>query len=217
MPQLNKSQLKAIGIAEQVFKKLNITGGQKEKEVANQIKTLLKEYGARPAFRIIVASGKRSAKPHGFASKKRIKRGDLVVIDFGALYNGYRSDITRTFVIGRPTQKQRKVFRIVREAQRRGIKAVKAGRTCCEVDRAARGYIEKRGFGKNFIHTTGHGIGKKVHQAPKISKRNRNRLRMGMVITIEPGIYIKGWGGVRIEDMVLVTERGCKVLTKILR
>jgi Xaa-Pro aminopeptidase len=211
---MNKAQLKAVKIADRVFTCLKIDEGMSEKEVANQIKSLLKKFGSKPAFRIIVASGKRSAMPHGFASSKKIKKGDLVVIDFGALYNGYRSDITRTVVVGKSTEKQKKIFSTVRQAQKRAIKAVRIGRSCIEIDRAAREYIEKQGFGKYFIHNTGHGIGRKVHQAPKISKKNRRRLRSGMVITIEPGIYIKGWGGVRIEDMVLVTKRGGKVLTK---
>lgn len=211
---MNKSQRKAVYIANRVFSLLKIKAGQSEKDIASRIKVLLKKYNAKPSFRIIVASGKRSAKPHGFATDKKIKKGDLVVIDFGALYNGYCSDITRTVTVAKPTQKQRKVYRIVREAQKRAIKAVRAGRACFEVDRAARDYVKKRGFKKYFIHNTGHGIGKKVHQAPKISKRNRRRLRKGMVITIEPGIYIKGWGGIRIEDMVLVTKRGYRVLTK---
>jgi len=211
---MNKTQLKAVQIADRIFGFLKLAEGQSEREVAEQIKTLLKRFGSKPAFRIIVASGKRSAQPHGFATGKRIKSGDLVVIDFGAVYNGYCSDITRTSVVGKPTLKQRKIYRVVREAQKKAIKAIRAGKACFEIDRAARQYIEDRGFGKYFIHNTGHGIGRKVHQAPKISKRNRRRLRKGMVITIEPGIYIKGWGGVRIEDMVLVTQRGCKVLTK---
>jgi Xaa-Pro aminopeptidase len=211
---VNKSQSKAIFIANRIWSLLEVKEGQEEKDIAGQIKDLLKKFGAKPAFRIIVASGKRSAKPHGYATNKRIRRGDLVVIDFGALYNEYRSDVTRTVVVGKPSQKQRKIYRIVREAQERAIRKVGAGVPCCDVDRAARGYIERKGYGKYFINSTGHGVGKKVHQVPKISKRNRRKLKAGMVVTIEPGIYIKGWGGVRLEDMVLVTRRGCKVLTK---
>lgn len=210
---MTKSQLKAIWIVEQVFKNLVVTAGQAEKEVAANIKSSLKAHRARPAFRIIVASGKRSAKPHGFATNKKIKKGELVVVDFGAVYNGYCSDITRTFFVGKPTAKQRKVYNIVKKAQEKAIRAVKAGREGREVDEAARAYIKQKGFGKYFIHNTGHGIGGKVHEAPKLSKDNRNRLRVGQVVTIEPGIYIKGWGGVRIEDMVLVGKRGCRILT----
>ncbi len=204
----------AARIADAVLADLNITVGLSEKNIASQIKNLLKSFKARPAFRIIVASGKRSALPHGRATNKRIRQGDLVVIDFGALYNGYRSDISRTFIVGKPSPRQKKIYQIVKQAQLKAIKATKAGQACSKVDAAARDYITKQGFGKYFIHSTGHGIGRKVHQAPKISKRNRHRLRNGMVITIEPGIYIKGWGGVRIEDMVEVTQLGCRVLTK---
>ncbi|MFH1362284.1 MAG: M24 family metallopeptidase [bacterium] len=211
---MNKSQLEAAKIADQVLAKLDVEAGLTEQSIASQIKFFLREYKSQPAFRIIVASGKRSAKPHGFATNKKIKTGELVMVDFGALYNGYRSDITRTFVVGQPSKKQRKIYRIVKKAQAKAIKLVKAGRVCAEIDQAARDYIVAQGFGKYFIHTTGHGIGQKVHEAPKISKRNRHRIRGGQVITIEPGIYIKGWGGVRIEDMVLVTEKGCKILTK---
>lgn len=204
----------AARIADAVLAELNIQPGQTEKEVALQIKNLLRSFKARPAFRIIVASGKRSAMPHGFATNKRIRKGDLVVIDFGALYNGYRSDISRTFIVGKPSPKQKKIYQIVLKAQARAIKAVKAGKTCSAVDRAARAYIKKMGFGRKFIHSTGHGIGRQVHEAPKLSPKNQAKLKAGEVITIEPGIYIKAWGGVRIEDMVEVTKRGHRVLTK---
>ena len=211
---MNKSQFRAVQIADRIFGLLRIEAGRREKEVAGQIKALLKKFGSKPAFRIIVASGKRSSRPHGFATSKRIDRGDLVVIDFGAVYNGYCSDVTRTFVVGKPSRKQKKAYRIVNEAQKRAIKAIRAGKACFEIDRAARQYIEKQGFGKYFVHSTGHRIGKRVHEAPKISKNNWRRLRKGMVITVEPGIYIRGWGGVRIEDMVLVNQKGGRVLTK---
>lgn len=183
--------------------------GISEKEIAQEIKKHLK-----PSFRVIVASGKRSANPHAFASKKKLKKGDLVVIDFGAKVGGQCSDITRTFVIGKPTKRQRKIIRIVKRAQKAAIAKVRAGIEVKEVDSAARRVIKRAGHGKYFIHNTGHGIGRKVHQSPKISKKNRRRLRKGMVITIEPGIYIKGWGGVRIEDMVRVTKKGCIILTR---
>ncbi|MBU1027247.1 MAG: aminopeptidase P family protein [Candidatus Margulisbacteria bacterium] len=211
---MNISQRKAISIAKRVFNLLKVKPGQRETEVASHIKALLKKFGARPAFRVIVASGKRSALPHGFATNKIIKQGELVVIDFGALYNGYRSDMTRTYVIGKPTARQKKIYQIVQKAQAKALKAVRAGRRCSEVDQAARGYIEEKGLGKFFVHSTGHGVGRKVHQPPKISRKNRRRLRLGTIICIEPGIYIKGFGGVRIEDMVIVTKTGCRVLTR---
>ena len=212
-----KAQLKAIQITRIVLREITplIKPGVKEREIAQKIKELVKKFGGQKiAFQTIVASGKRAAIPHGFATNKRIRKGELVVIDFGAVYNGYCTDITRTVVTRKPTEKQKKIIRIVKEAQRRAIKKVRAGVLCCEVDRAARGYIEKKSYGKYFIHTTGHCISQKVHERPKISKGNRNPLKAGMVITIEPGIYIKGWGGVRIEDMVLVTQRGCRILTQ---
>ena len=180
--------------------------------MAAEIENRLRSLGARPAFRIIVASGKRSALPHGYATKKVIRRGDLVVIDFGALYRGFRSDFTRTVVAGKPTARQLKIMAVVKEAQKRAIKKVKAGVRCAEIDRAARGYIEKSGFGKYFVHSTGHGICRKTHEAPKLSRKNRRKVSAGKVITIEPGIYIKGFGGVRIEDMVLVTPQGARIL-----
>lgn len=214
MISLNKSQLKAIGIADRAYSRLKIKAGMTEKDVARQIIFSLQKYKAKPSFRILVGSGKRSAIPHCFATGKRIKQGELVVIDFGAVYNGYRSDMTRTVIVGKPSKRQKRIYSAVKQAQKMAILAVKAGVRCSEVDREAREYIQQKGFGKYFIHTTGHGIGKRVHQAPKISRRNNRKLKAGMVITIEPGIYIKGWGGVRIEDMVLVTKKGCKVLSK---
>lgn len=212
---MTKAQKKAIQIAEKFLATLKISAGMKESDVAAQIKLHLNKYQAKPAFKTIVASGKRSALPHGFATEKKIQKGDLVVVDFGALYNGYRSDITRTKIVGQATKQQQKIFAIVKEASRRAIEKVRPGVSCWEVDAAARDYIHEQGYGKYFIHTTGHGVGRKIHEAPKISKRNRNRLRAGTVITIEPGIYIKGWGGVRIEEMVLVTRTGYKVLTSV--
>ena len=211
---MNKSQKKAVWIAEKVIKGLVVTPGLKEMDVARAIRVKLKQYGTRPAFRTIVASGRRAALPHGFATNKIIRRGELVVIDFGALYNGYCSDITRTVVVGKPTARQKRIYRVVKRAKLRAIRKVKVGVACCEVDRAPRGFIAGRGFGEYFIHTTGHGIGRKIHEAPKISKGNKHKLKAGMVITIEPGIYIKGWGGVRLEDMVVVTSRGCEILTR---
>jgi len=213
---LKRSQLKAIEIVKQITKEIPhwLKVGIKEKDLAEKIKTALKKRGAKSAFRIIVASGKRSAKPHGFATNKRTKKGDLVVVDFGAKYRGFCSDLTRTFVMGKPTEKQKKVIKAVKAAQIIAINKIKPGVQACKIDQVVRNHLEKQGLAKYFIHNTGHGIGKKVHEAPKLSKKNKNRLKKGQVITIEPGVYIKGWGGVRIEDMVLVTRSGAKILTK---
>jgi len=210
---MNPAQHKAIRFACQIMASLKIHPGWKENEIAELIRLQLKQCGAKPAFRIIVASGQRSAKPHGFATGKRIKSGELVIVDFGALYQGFRSDLTRTFVVGKPTKKQAAIIKVVKESQRLAKKAIKADVECRVIDKVARDYIKSQGHGKKFIHTTGHGIGRKVHQGPKLSLKNRRRLRAGQVITIEPGIYIKGWGGVRIEDMVMVTKSGYKELT----
>lgn len=217
---MNPAQKKAIRIAEKVFSNLKsiLKPGLSEKDVAYKIKRLLKKYGAKKeSFRMIIASGKRSAKIHGFASNKRIKKGEIVMLDFGALYKGYRSDITRTYVLGKPTKRQKRIYSILLKAQRNAIKKVKAGVPCEIVDSAARSIIKNAGYGKNFKHSIGHAIGRKTHEAPKISPKNRGLLKAGMVITIEPGIYIKGWGGMRIEDMLLVTKKGCKLLTKVKR
>jgi len=214
---VNRHQLQAVAIANKIFELLTFSAGETEKKIAARIEAFLKGFDAKPAFRTIVASGKRAAKPHGYATSKKIKKGEMVKIDFGALYKGWRSDITRTFFVGKPSAKQKNIYKIVLEAQRRSILAVRAGAECREVDKAAREYIKKMGFGKYFIHSTGHGVGKKIHEQPKLSFRNHCKLKAGQVITIEPGIYIKGWGGVRIEDMALVTEKGAKLLTKVSR
>ena len=211
---MNRQQQQAILIARKIISLLSPHSGQTEEDIAHFIQKQLKKYGARPAFRVIVASGPRSALPHGRATARKLGRGELVVIDFGALYNGYRSDVTRTFVLGPASPRQKKIMQVVLAAQQRAIRAVRAGERCSTVDRAARGYIERKGCGKYFIHSTGHGIGQRVHQSPKISRKNHRRLKAGQVITIEPGIYLKGWGGVRIEDMVEVTKKGCRILTR---
>ena len=209
------SQSKAIRIAERVFRELKLRPGVSEKKVAGWIRKKLKEYGARKeAFRIIVASGWRSSKVHGFASRKIIRAGEVVMLDLGALYKGYRSDITRTFILGKPSALQRRVYKLLKRAQQAALLRIKAGMECRLVDQAARRVIEKAGLGRFFRHSTGHGIGHKTHQAPKISRKNRNQLKAGQVITIEPGIYLKKWG-MRIEDMVKVTKNGHRLLTRV--
>ncbi|MBI5698867.1 aminopeptidase P family protein [Candidatus Saganbacteria bacterium] len=209
------SQSNAIKIAEDIFRELRLLPGTTEKEVARWIRYELKLAGAREAFRTIVASGVRSVKPHAFPTNKRLRSGEIVKVDMGALYMGYRSDITRTYFLGKPTIKQRKIYRLVLKAQLAAIKKVKAGVKARAVDRAARSVIERAGYGKNFIHSTGHGVGRKVHEPPKVSPKSEAILKAGQVITIEPGIYIRGWGGIRIEDMVRVTRTGCKILTRV--
>lgn len=169
------------------------------------------------AFETIVASGQRGAMPHGSATGKRIKKGELVVVDAGARFSGYNSDMTRTYCCGRADRERKKVFDAVLSAQQRAIEKVRSGVCAKEVDRAARDHIKKAGYGKYFCHGTGHGVGLDVHERPSIGPASDDVLEDGMVITIEPGIYIPGLGGVRIEDMVMVDGGGCVVLTKSTR
>jgi Xaa-Pro aminopeptidase len=222
---MNPAQKKAIEIACRVMAGLKIKPGQKEKEIADWIKHELSSHDAAPSFPIIVASGERSIDPHARPTNKRIRKGEQVVVDLGAKYKGHCSDLTRTFFIGKPTAKYIHLYNVVKMAQEKALRVIKDGIWCRLVDLAAREHIkrfcfqtchisEKKCSGDCFIHTTGHGIGIKIHQHPRISLKSRKKLKAGMVITIEPGIYIKGWGGIRIEDMVLVTKKGCKILTR---
>jgi Xaa-Pro aminopeptidase len=191
-----------------------IGAGRKETEVAAEL-----EYAARLAgadgmsFPSIVASGKRSALPHGVASTDEIPSRGFVVCDFGVILSGYCSDMTRTVHVGRPTMEARRVYESVLAAQLAAIATVKDGVCAREVDEAARKLLQKRGLGPYFTHSTGHGVGLEIHEAPRIAAFQRETLRAGMVITIEPGVYIPGSFGVRIEDMVVVTGSGCEVLT----
>lgn len=192
-----------------------IRPGVRELDAASEVEQVFRKGGAEAvAFDIIMASGARGALPHGKASVKRIKKGDLVVVDMGVVVGGYNSDQTRTYCAGRPTGRQRLIYDTVLSAQARAIEAVRPGAKAADVDRAAREHIEKAGYGKFFGHGTGHGVGLDIHEAPAIGPRSTDTLEEGMVVTVEPGIYIPGWGGVRIEDMVLVTKGGREVLTK---
>jgi len=137
-----------------------------------------------------------------------------VLIDMGCLYRGYKSDLTRLFFLGKIGANFKAVYNIVKEAQRRAIKKIKPGVRASAIDSAGRSYIESKGYGKHFIHGLGHGIGLEIHEDPCISKKNKTILKKGMVFTVEPGIYMPGWGGVRLEDTVLVTNKGCEILTK---
>lgn len=159
------------------------------------------------AFESIVAWGPNAAAPHHLSGKQKIGKNNFLLLDFGVLVNGYHSDFTRTLFIGRPNKKQEKVYNTVLEAQIRGIGEIGAGKSAAAVDAAARGHIEDAGFNKYFTHNTGHGVGLEIHELPNFSPKSEDILRAGMVVTVEPGIYIEGWGGVRIEDMVLVDKR----------
>lgn len=212
-----KAQKKTISIAIKVLRKIVkfIKPGLKEIEIAKEIKRLIKKFGGeKQAFRVIVASGRRSALVHGFATNKRIKKNEIIVIDFGVYYKGFCSDITRTFVLGKANSKMKKIHNLLLKSQKNALTSVCAGVKCKKIDQKARSLIKKSGLGRYFKHSLGHGIGRKVHQRPKIGPKNERYLNNGTVITIEPGIYMLTWGGMRIEDMVLVTKTGYKLLTK---
>jgi len=208
---------RACGIADQAMMVAleEVSEGKREREIAAKMEYAMKVRGAeKPAFDTIIASGWRSALPHGVASDKRIERGDLVVIDEGALYRHYHSDMTRTIVVGSPNEKQKEIYEIVLEAQRKGVEAARPGITAKELDTIVRDVITEYGYGDYFIHSTGHGVGLEIHEWPGVSQRDETVLKPGMVITVEPGIYLPKFGGVRIEDTIVITENGAKRLTK---
>ncbi len=209
---------KAIARAERSFRELKryIKPGAVERELGLKLEFLMREKGSRKAaFDPIVASGGNGAMPHASVSDRRIKEGDLVTIDFGAEADGYVCDITRTFCVGKPTPRQREIHDLVLRAQQAAIALARPGVPCKSVDKAAREIITAAGQGKHFGHATGHGAGLMVHEGPSLSALSREKVGQGMVFTVEPGVYIPGWGGVRIEDMVYITENGAKVLTTL--
>lgn len=208
----------AIKITEYAFTEILtfIKPGVSEIEVANRLDFLMREKGATSvSFDTIVASGKRSAMPHGVATHKEIEQGDMITIDFGCYYNGYVSDMTRTFSLGDPGEELKKIHQIVLDAQLKVNEAAKAGITGKELDAVARDYITEKGYGDAFGHSTGHGIGLEVHENPGINFRNEKPLVEGNVITNEPGIYIPGLGGVRIEDDLVITKNGNRNLMTV--
>lgn len=191
-----------------------IKPGMTELEVSNELEFYMRKQGATSSsFDIIVASGIRSALPHGVATDKVIETGDMVTMDFGALYQGYISDITRTVAVGEPSEKMKEVYDIVLKAQELGVEKIGPNMTGIEADAIARDYIKEKGYGEAFGHSTGHGIGMEVHEAPGLSFRSETKLEPGMAVTIEPGIYLPGVGGVRIEDDIMITESGNERLT----
>ncbi len=208
----------AVKRAEQGFVEnlSRVMPGMTESEAAMGLEFNIRSSGAlKVPFDVIVASGPRAAMPHGIASGRKMKEGDTVIIDFGGEASGYQSDITRSGVLGEPDLKQKEIYDIVREAQQRAIEAVRPGVPCSEVDAAARGFIAERGYGEFFGHGLGHGVGLEVHEAPGVSPMSKDVVEPGMVFTIEPGIYLPDWGGFRIEDMVVVTGSGCRLLTSL--
>ena len=217
----DESEIEAIkqaaAITDRVFKKvlLAIKPGVRELDVAAEISYWHQRMGADgDAFESIVASGPRGALPHGRATEKKIRRGEFVTLDFGCRCKGYNSDLTRTVAVGKPTERGKRIYRTVLEAQCKAIEATRPGMPARKLDRIARNHIRQKGFGKYFSHSLGHGLGIEIHEPLRLSVKSKDVLKVGNVFTIEPGIYIQGFGGVRIEDDVVVRDSGCEVITK---
>jgi Xaa-Pro aminopeptidase len=195
-----------------------VTPGMTELQVAGMLEETLREEGSEAfPFPTIVASGPRAALPHARSSAREIERGDFLLIDFGAVVGGYCADVTRTFCLGVADAEQREVYDVVRGANERAATAVQAGMRGRDADALARRYIEERGHGEGFGHGLGHGIGLEVHEAPRLSSTSESILPTNAVVTIEPGIYRAGWGGVRIEDDVVLDADGPRILTSFTR
>ncbi len=213
---------RAVRIAQEAMQRLldekAIRPGRTELEIAADLKVALLRAGNQgDAFAPIVVAGPNSAQPHATPSDRPLAEGDLVIIDWGAVYAGYRSDITRTFILGQPTEEMQRIYRTVRTANKAARLTIRPDRTAQDIDRAARQIITQAGYGDYFIHRTGHGLGLETHEPPYIVEGNLDILKPGMTFTVEPGIYVPGLGGVRIEDDVVVTEDGVETLTTLPR
>ncbi len=188
---------------------------RKEYEVAAEIEYSMRKQGSQgTAFETIVASGACSAFPHGGCSDRRIQKGNLVVVDVGATYKYYRSDMTRTFVVGNPSEKQKNLYKTVKTAQAKAFEAIKPKAKAAHIDATARKIIAVAGYDEYFVHNLGHGVGLEVHEPPMLSPNSKDILAAGNVVTVEPGVYLVGYGGIRIEDTVLVHRKGAEKLTK---
>lgn len=215
-PQEVKYIKEAIGITASAFKFLKgyLKPGLSELEIAGELERFIRAQGAlKNAFNIIVASGPHSSLPHAPISKRRLKPADAVLIDLGVELKGYKSDLTRVFFLDRIQPIQRKLYQIIIGAQEKAIEAVKPEREISQLDYASRSYIRSFGYGRYFGHSLGHGVGLEVHEEPSISAKNKSLLKEGMVFTVEPGIYLPGRFGLRVEDMVLVTKKGAELLS----
>ncbi len=207
---------RAGGMATRALERIlsRVRPGMTELAVAGMLEQALRDEGSEAfPFPTIVASGPRSALPHAGSSSRVIESGDLVLIDFGAQASGYCSDVTRTVVIGRAGTREREIYDVVREAQAQALAGLRAGITGRAADALARDYIDRRGFGARFQHSLGHGLGLEVHEAPRLSRHAETELPRDAVVTIEPGVYEPGWGGIRIEDDVYLGPAGSEVLT----
>ena len=209
----------AIMVAETAMRTVRplLTPGTTEQDFALELEFAMRRLGASgAAFDTIVASGPSGAHPHHHAGPRPMAAGDFVTIDWGAAVSGYNSDITRTYALAEVTDKQREIYEIVLEAQQQAIAAIRPGKTGQEIDAVARDYIASHGYGAAFGHSLGHSLGRSVHDGPGFSVRSDTLvLKPGMVMTVEPGIYLEGWGGLRLEEDVLVTEDGCEILTHL--
>lgn len=209
---------KAEAIGDKAFEHILsfIKPGMRERDVAVELEYFMKKSGAQGlSFETIVASGKRSSLPHGAPTDKVIEKGDFVTMDYGCIYNEYCSDMTRTIVVGKANEKQKEIYNIVLEANQEVINKVKAGMSCFDGDKLARDVIKKHGYGEMFGHSTGHGVGREIHERPFMSPRTKNEtLKSNMIVSDEPGIYVPDFGGVRIEDLLVIKDNGCEVLSK---
>jgi len=214
---------KAIRVAERAFRDVLALGGKAwigatERDLAAELDYRMRRGGAEgPAFETIVAAGAHGSRPHHQSGSTRIRRGAPVLIDWGAKVAGYCSDLTRVVFLGRIPPRLADVYDVVRRAQAAGIAAARPGVSCGSVDAAARRVIDEAGYGERFVHNLGHGLGRQVHESPGLARKSKRRLRAGMVVTVEPGIYLPGLGGVRIEDDVLLTPGGTRRLTSLPR
>ena len=206
----------AVEITDKVYEEIlpMLRPGYTEKQVANTMVSKYREYGDGEAYSPIVATGPNGALPHAIPTDREFKKGDFIVIDAAAKYAGYHADMTRTPVVGEASDKHHEIYAIVKEAQKRGCDTAQAGVSCKDVDAATRDYIHEMGYGDYYTHGTGHGLGLEIHTSPRFSPTSKDILAQNNVMTIEPGIYIAGWGGVRIEDDVIINQSGCEILNK---
>ena len=217
----DESEIKSIKLAQEITDSAfsyildRIKVGATEREIALDLEFFMRKSGSEGmAFDVIAVSGKNSSLPHGVPSNKKIEKGDFLTLDFGAVYGGYRSDMTRTVAIGNITNEQREVYNIVLSAQKAALAGISADKKCCDIDKAARDVIDNAGFKGCFGHALGHSVGLNIHETPNLSPKSVSVLKSGNVVTVEPGIYIENTFGVRIEDMVVVRENGIENLTK---
>lgn len=206
----------AVEVTDKVYEEIlpMLRPGFTEKQVANTMVSKYREYAEGEAYSPIVATGPNGALPHAIPTEREFQNGDFIVIDAAAKYGGYHADMTRTPVVGKATEKHKEVYSIVKEAQQRGCDIAKAGVPCKEVDAATREYIGEMGYGKYYTHGTGHGLGLEIHTSPRFSPQSEQVLEVNNVMTIEPGIYLAGWGGVRIEDDIIIGQDDCEILNQ---